>query len=207
MMKWLNIPAKAEFEDRSGVVRTIYGCSILGRLEFVERLQIIKDEINNAKGGQTWDKVYLRSVRLRDAIDKALACWGIDPAWLSPAHIEALLLFRQTEGGEYTEGYLVELFNGDNRESGGDNPQGGGDNPQTVEEAIAILATHCQSLTEAIDLAGTLPAEMLGEILKAKSDLVKAATEAATEPSKPAKNPKIEDHIKQNFDKLMRMGA
>lgn len=191
-MKWLNFPILAEYEDRFGVVRQLYGCTILGRFEFAERLQQISDRMATLPADQPWTEAYRKDAQLRHAIDRALGCWGIEPNNLTPAHIEAFLLYRE-HNGQYVPGYLSELL-------ADPATAPSSDEPPTLAEAIAAVATHCESLTEAIELAGTIPSTALNDILAAKNELA----EAAENPAKKPKNKEIAKHIQDNFDELMR---
>lgn len=191
-MRWLNFPALAEYEDRFGVVRQLYGCTILGRFEFAERLQQISDLLATLPSNQPWTEAYRQDVQLRHAIDRALHCWGIEPDNLTPAHIEAFLLYREQDG-QYLPGYLAQLL---------ENPaaEAATGEPPTMAEMVASIATHCQTLTEAIELASTVPSGALTDILAAKNDLA----EAAADPAKKPKNKQKANYIKDNFDQLMQ---
>jgi hypothetical protein len=191
-MQWLNFPALAEYEDRFGVVRQLYGCTILGRFEFAERLQQISDRMATLPADQPWTEAYRKDAQLRHAIDSALACWGIEPNNLTPAHIEAFLLYREQDG-QYVPGYLSELLADPTAE-----PATG--DPPSMADMVASIATHCQTLTEAIELASTVPSSALTDILAAKNELA----EAAADPAKKPRNKKKANYIKDNFDELMR---
>jgi hypothetical protein len=191
-MQWLNFPALAEYEDRFGVVRQLYGCTILGRFEFAERLQQISDRMATLAADQPWIEAYRQDAQLRHAIDRALHCWGIDPDNLTPAHIQAFLLYREQDG-QYLPGYLSDLLSDPDTE-----PTTA--EPPSMAEMVASIATHCQTLTEAIELASTVPSSALSDILAAKNDL----TEMAENPARKPKNKKKANFIKENFDELMR---
>lgn len=180
----------AEFEDRSGAVRRIYGCTILGRYEFADRLADITQIISELGEDLLWAEEYRRSARLRAAIDGALLCWGLQPDWLSVSQIEALLLFRETDG-KTGSGWLVELLN---TEKPGE--KGTGSEVMGLAEALAAISTHCEGLMEAIDLAANAPGDLLLDVLAAKSKMQKAGDVEKMSKAK-------QDFIKQNFDKLM----
>jgi hypothetical protein len=190
-MRWIDLPAIAEFEDRSGVVRKLYGCTILGRYEFADRLADITQILSEIGDDLLWAEEYRKSARLRAAIDGALACWGLQSEWLSISQIEALLLYREIDG-ELKQGWLVELLDTkkpDARESGCE--------PMGLAGALAAISTHCEGLMEAIDLAANVPGDLLLEALAAKAEIQK-------EPREERKVSKEKlDFIKQNFDKLM----
>lgn len=191
-MQWLNFPALAEYEDRFGIVRQLYGCTILGRFEFAERLQQISDRMALLPHDQPWTEAYQKDSQLRHAIDRALGCWGIEPDNLTPAHIQAFLLYREQDG-QFLPGYLTDLLADPAAE-----PATG--EPPSMAEMVASIATHCESLQEAIELASTIPSTALTDILAAKNELA----EAAADPAKKPQNKKKASYIKDNFDQLMQ---
>jgi hypothetical protein len=184
LMLWIEFPPLAEFCDRHGIVRAIRGTTIFGRLEFADRLEAIQSILDNSAPTLSWVEVYEQNGRLRHEIARALLCWGIDVEWLVPSQIEQLLFFR----GEQV-GWLIEL-------STPKNPAPAGETAQTIAETIAVISTHCQTLSEALELANNMPAELLQDILKAKAE----ALEPETKQQKQRKQ-----HLKQNFDKMMDM--
>ena len=182
-MRWLEFQPLAEFSDRNNIVRPIYGTTIMGRFEFAQRMTDIEKMLNEAAEALTWESLYLSQSRFRHAIDKALSCWGIDPDWLTPQHIEQLLFCRGEEPG-----WLIELSLGK-----GERGRGEG---QTLVDVIATISTHCQSLQEALDLANTVPADLLVEVLNAKAGM------QGDKPQNPQQRQK-EQYLKENFDELM----
>lgn len=182
-MRWLSLPAVAEFEDRFGTVRRIYGLPILGRYHFADRMADISRLLGESE--EHWAKLYSQDPALRAAIDGALDCWGLNPQDLAESQIEALLLYR-LEGEVAKGGWLTELINS--------NPaEGSSGEGQTLAETLAAIATHCDSLQDALELAADMPADLLLSVLKAKAELGK---------EKP-KDKKRDEFIKANFEKLM----
>jgi hypothetical protein len=192
-MQWLDFPAMAECEDRSGMVRRIYGCTVLGRFEFAQRMAVIGRILEKLPNDRLWEQEYCESPRLRAAIDGALACWGLKAEWFAAGQIEALLLFRLEEGMEAKPGWLVELLNPPN-------PLGKGE-PEaaaaTLAETIAAISTHCASLEEAMNLAANVPVDLLGDVLKSRAKQGAGGD---------AKDRAREDHLKRNYDRLMAAG-
>jgi hypothetical protein len=181
-MRWLDLPALAEFEDRFGTVRRIYGPSVLGRYHFADRMADISRLLGEAEG--SWAKLYTQNPALKAAIDGALECWGLDVQYLAESQIEALLLYR-LDGEVAKSGWLMELLdNGDGKGKG-----------QTLAETLAAIATHCQSLQEALELADEVPADLLMEVLKSKAEF---SEEKASKPDR-----EKDQFLKANFDKLM----
>ncbi|MGL4617879.1 MAG: hypothetical protein ACRCZS_02295 [Chroococcidiopsis sp.] len=183
-MRHLNFPPLAEFEDRHNTIRPIYGTTIMGRYEFADRMSDIEQMLNEAPEFVTWESLYISQPRFRHAIDKALDCWGIDPDWLTPQHIEQLLFRRDEEPG-----WLIELSKGKSARGQGEG--------QTLAETLATISTHCQSLQEALDLANTVPADLLVEVLNTKAGMGEG-----DKPPKPQQKAK-EQYLKDNFDELM----
>lgn len=177
-MRWIDFPPVAEFEDRHGVIRPIRGCTIFGRFEFADRLAQIHEILNAGDSDSSWEEIYQNSPRLQHSVARALDCWGIDINWLVPSQIEQLLLCRGNQPG-----WLLELATTDNSPA-----QKSQDESQTLAQTLAEIATGCQSLTEALELANMVPAELLRDILTAKN----------TPPED-----KKKQHLKQNFDRLM----
>jgi hypothetical protein len=182
-MRWLDFPPLAEFTDRSGFVRRIYGPTILGRFEFADRLNDISQALGRLDADQSWETAYLRDVGFRHSIDRALRCWGLDPDWLAPSQIEQLLFCRGDEPG-----WLSVLLGSAPLT---DQPES---KTQTLAETLGSLAKVTASVTEAIDLANTIPADLLVDMVTAMGDDDTPKTKVSD---------KADDYIKANFDKLM----
>jgi hypothetical protein len=187
-MLWIDFPPIAEFEDRHGIVRAIRGTTILGRFEFADRMADIQSILDRSAPSLSWEDVYRNSARLQHAIDKALECWGIHPDWLTPSQIEQLLFFRGDDPG-----WLIELSKPKTTAVPADE-----DEEHTLADALAAISTHCQSLTEAIDLASRVPADLLLDTLAAK-------VQSTTPETKQQRKAKA--YVRQNFDKLMETTA
>jgi hypothetical protein len=186
-MRWIDFAPIAEFEDRHGIVRAVRGTTIFGRFEFADRMADIQSILDRSAPSLSWEDVYRDSARLQHSIAKALACWGIDPDWLTPSQIEQLLFYRGDEPG-----WLIELSQPKTPMPASE------DEEHTLADAIAAISTHCQSLTEAIDLASNVPADLLLDTLAAKAQ----STAPETKQERKAKA-----HLRQNFDKMMNATA
>lgn len=182
-MRWIDFQPIAEFPDRCGFIRPIYGMSIFGQFEFVDRLGDIEQMVLEADESITWESLYISQPRFRHAIDKALGCWGIDPEWLTPQHIEQLLFVRGEECG-----WLVELARGKGEKGGKE---------QTLADTLATISTHYQSLQEVLELANNVPADLLVEVLNSK-----VGTQSQDKPQSPQQKQK-EQYLKDNFDELI----
>jgi hypothetical protein len=184
-MRWLDFPPIAEFEDRHGTVRAVRGCTVLGRFEFVDRLGDLGAIIDTYPLDMPWGEVYQNDSRFRHAIDRALGCWGINVEWLTISQIEQLLFSRDGE-----RGWLIELADPTPSHEGSSEGPGMG-----LAETIAAIATHCESLSEAMQLSSCVPADLLTDILKAKGK----ATESPGEIDRREKMA----YLRDNFNNLM----
>ena len=185
-MKWIDFPPLAEFSDRHNIIRAIHGTTIFGRFEFADRMTEIQTILDESNPSDTWEQVYLSSGRFRHAITRALDCWGIDVEWLVPSQIEQLLFYRGEEVG-----WLLELSKP--KDNQGTSTTG----TNTLAAALAAISSHCQSLSEAMELANTVPADLLLATLKAKVEQAETTTPENKGDSEKAKQ------LKENFDAIM----
>lgn len=185
-MRWIDFPAIAEFEDRRGIVRSIRGCTILGRFEFGDRMADISEIVDRYPPDLSWERVYRENARFRHAIERALACWGIDIEWLALSQIEQLLFGRGDE-----RGWLIEIANDLAGSGTADRAQATSD----LAESIAAISTHCQSLMEAMEMANAVPAKLLTDILEAKA--------RAQIPAAETNRRERMDYLRANFTELM----
>lgn len=190
-MRWIDFPPVAEFIDRSGVVRRIYGPTLMGRFEFIDRLGELQEILTGLDGELGWAEIYQQEGRLKNVIDRSLTLWGVKAKWLAPSQIEQLLFCRGDQPG-----WLAELMNPNGSTATTDQ----GAEAKTMAEAIAQITQICGSLTEAIELAGTVPGALLVDIVTANADS-RSATSSRGRTSEEARK---EDWIKANFDRLMQ---
>ena len=171
-MKWIDFAPLAEFVDRSGVTRSIYGCSLLGRFEFIDRLEQLKSLMDAATDDETWQVLHLNNRSFATAVDRCLQLNGIDPDWVTPEMIEQFL-FARFEDGVWKSGWLVEL---NARES---KPANGEGIESTLPNLLALVSLNCDSLSEAIDLAGNMPGNLLLDTIEARGELMKSPEQRA----------------------------
>jgi hypothetical protein len=167
MPKWIDFAPLAEFVDRSGVTRSIYGCSLIGRFEFIDRVEQLKTMLDESIEGETWQDLYLNNRAFATAVDRCLQLNGIDPDWLTPETIEQLL-FARHEDGDWKTGWLTEL----NARVG--QPSNGESIESTLPNLLALVSLSCDSLNEAIDLATNMPGNLLLDTIEARGDLLKS---------------------------------
>lgn len=157
-----------EFRDRTGTIRTIYGCSTLGLFNFHSRVSQIWELLEQADGERTWQDLFMESERFRHLVHRCLELNGIDPDWVTLPMVEALL-FHRFVNDTLVEGFLVTL----NRPNGDQQVRG---EPTTEAAAIAAIATHTD-IDKALQLADTVPAKQLHAVLKERNKLELQQTE------------------------------
>jgi hypothetical protein len=149
-----------EFADRTGTVRTVAGCSLLGREEFFARLSRLQELFEAAKPGLSLQDLWLQSTELRHQITKLLELNAIDPDWVTLEQAAELLL---------SPGTLVTHNLPPQR------PAAPKSAPSTTEDTLAALASHC-GLREALDLAENYrPANRLLAVVESKAALIRRA--------------------------------
>lgn len=169
MIRQIDFSPLAEFVDRTGIVRPIYGCSLLGRFEFVDRQEQITQMLDGAASDQTWQQMYIDSKPFANAVNRCLALNGIDPDWLTPTSLEQLLFVRTGDDGEWQAGWLTELNTRESKavSASSDSIE------STLPNLLAVLSLNCDSLTEAIELASGVPANLLLDVMDARVELSK----------------------------------
>lgn len=172
MPKWIDFSPLAEFVDRSGVTRSIHGCSLIGRFEFADRQEQLKAMLDGAIEGETWQDLYLNNRAFANAVDRSLQLNGIDPDWLTPETIEQLL-FARFEDREWKSGWLSELNARVSKLSTGEGIE------STLPNLLALVSLSCDSLSEAIDLAANMPGNLLLDTIEARGELMKSPEQRA----------------------------
>ncbi len=172
MVEWLNFPPLAEIVDRAGMVRSIYGCSLLGRFEFIDRQEQIKAILDSTSDESTWQELYISNTQFRTSIDRCLMLNGLDPDWLTPQHIEQLL-FARLDGDTWKAGWLTELNTRKSKATGGESIEA------TLPNMLAYVSLACESLTEAIELANNMPGSLLLDTIEARGEMLKTPEQKA----------------------------
>ncbi len=167
---------RLEFEAVDGVIRTFYGCSVVGAIEFDERLSELQQALREQPEEVSPETLYRTDKWIQFLINRLLELNGIKPEWCTWAMVSELL-FGRTVDGKVIEGYLVTL-------NAPDRPKrASGDGVSLTSKAalIAAIATHCQGLEEAYRLADEVPAHELFAVLEQKNELVKSPEQRAKE--------------------------
>ena len=159
---------RLEFEAVDGVLRSFYGCSVVGAIEFDERLAELQQALREQPPEVSAETLYRSDKWVRFLIDQLLRLNGIDPKWCNWDMVSQLLFGRVVDA-KVTEGYLIEL----NRP---DTPKQDSKSGQSVSGKaglIAAISHHCEGLEEAYRIAKTVPAHELLEVLRQKAELAK----------------------------------
>lgn len=160
-----------DFKDRFGTLRTIYGCSILGKKEFDDRLLTLKQHLDAADGKTTIGDLYLKDEYFRYNCDRCLALNGIEPDWVNEQILISLLFLHNQKPG------LLVLLN---------MPERGaiaqpGEKGATPEDLVAALWAHTEDLQKAIDIAKSrdYPAKQVAAVMHSRSKLAEEALKEA----------------------------
>jgi hypothetical protein len=81
-MRFFELPPPAEFTDRRGFIRPIYGCSAFGGIEFADRISEIY-RILEASGGDNWRALYIDDKWFRHHCNRCLELFAIDLDWVN----------------------------------------------------------------------------------------------------------------------------
>lgn len=156
-----------EFQAVDGQYRLFYGCSLVGVLEFEERIKQIHSHLTDVSTEATIQELYCSSSRFRFLCDRCLELNGIKPEWVNFDMLTQLLF-----GTEQHAPYLITL----NQPYKPKRPQPSA-KASSKAELLAAIATHCGSIDEAYKLATTVPARELMAVLDAKNELTKPLEE------------------------------
>jgi hypothetical protein len=149
-----------EFQDITGQYRLVHGCSLTNREELRSRLSQLQKTLDNAPEKQTVRSLYDKDPYFRHLCHQCLELSGISLDWVD-FNMMTQMLFPYQTGEKYRQGILVEL-------NFPTQPQTG-KKGSTYEEIIAALWSHTQDLEKALELANTLPADQLLDIMQART--------------------------------------
>jgi hypothetical protein len=158
-----------KFSDRLGNTQAIFGCSTVGVFRFNQLLgQIRHTLLNSAEDDLTWQFYYLSDRNFQAAVTECLALNNIDPDTVTLAMTNALL---------FDPGHLIAINTPPETATSRLRSEGATAEPATLGEVIGAIASHTESLEEAIRLAETVPAQQLQAIMGGKNKLQKLQTE------------------------------
>jgi hypothetical protein len=151
-----------EFQDITGQYRLIHGCSLTNREELKARLSQLQKYLNDAPEQVTVRSLYDNDKYFQHLCHQCLELSGISLNWID-FNMMAQMLFPYQSGEKCRQGILVEL--------NFPTPSGNTKNQKgaTYEEAIAALWSHTEDLEKALELANTLPADQLLDIMQARA--------------------------------------
>ncbi len=169
---------RIEFVDRHGVVRSIAGCSAAGIFEFEQRRQQVRAFLEKQPESVAVDSLYRASAEFKYYADRMLELNGIDPDWVTVTMLCELLFGRVNKAGEAVEGFLVTLNRPTQSHQSPKDPKIKIDSKAA---AIALIATHCGSISEAYEIANIVPCNELWEILRLYGRYLKSPEDRAKE--------------------------
>ncbi|NCJ06684.1 hypothetical protein GS597_09225 [Synechococcales cyanobacterium C] len=151
-----------EFEDVSGQIRSVRGCSLMAREELRQRLTQLSELLADAKDDETLEQLYDRHNYFRWVCHRCLELCNIRPEWVSVAMLRPLLFHRKI-GTEYQPGDLLRL-------NFPQKPAAEGKSAN-YSEVLAALWTQIGDLQKALTVAadGRISAEELLNTMEAKA--------------------------------------
>lgn len=167
---------RVEFECVDGVIRSFYGCSVIGSIEFDERLAELQHAIKQQAEDSDLESLYKSDKWVQHLINRLLELNGIQPRWCNWDMVSQLLFGRLVDG-KVIEGYLITL----NKPDKPPKTQGDGVSVSDKAALIAAIATHCSSLNEAYQIANEVPAHELFKVLDQRNELAKSPEQRAKE--------------------------
>ncbi len=154
-----------EFEDITGTIRTFGGCSLTNREELRERINVLKKILEEADKDSTLQEIYDDNKYFRFNCHRCLELCGISLNWVD-FNMMSQLLFPHQIGEHLRQGILINL----NFPPSKDKKGGKG---ATYEEILAALWNHTGDLQKALEIANSLPAEQLLNVVQARADQLK----------------------------------
>jgi hypothetical protein len=162
-----------EFEDVNGQYRLIRGCSLASREELQRRLFQVQECLKKVDEDLFLQEVYDSDKYFRHLCHRCLELCGISLEWID-FNMMTQMLFPYEVEGQLFEGILIAFnFPKSDNSKGGKNA--------TYEEIIAAISSHTNDISKALELAQTVPAEQLIEILEARAKQTQQADPKARE--------------------------
>ncbi|NES91866.1 hypothetical protein [Okeania sp. SIO2B9] len=167
-----------DFQDRFGTTRSTRGCSLKGKFEFDERIEILYKkvrEINAIAPHKSIGKIYEKDEVFRYNCDRCLELNAIDPDWVNEKLLIALIFqYKQNEG------LLVTVNSVNNPSAIEINYQ----HKARYEEIIAAIALRGGSIEDALKV-GDKPFKEVYNTLQSLSQLEKEVQGKTTKKTKP----------------------
>jgi hypothetical protein len=178
-----------DFVNVHGKLVHLYGCSYIDLEEFVHRVDKIRHIVQHAEVDEdseqlSFDWLMSDSV-FRQHVARCLELHGLSLEDVSLRHIQSLLLYEVVDQ-QLQPGLLVrintprsstEVANAATVELGGDPAKDG------YEKALAIIATHTKSVSEAVELTKQMSVQQLADYLAESTDIQRQISQATAEAS------------------------
>ena len=178
-----------DFVNVKGQLVLLYGCSFQDLEEFVSRADKIRDMVQNAPPdihGEpvSFDMLMLDKVFAQN-VERCLELHGLSMADVSLRHIQNLLLYEVVDG-KLEPGLLIRINTPRTaKETADETTRQLGGNPEkdSYERALAVIATHTKSVSEAIAITRQMSTAQLSDYLEQSTEIQKqisAMQESAT---------------------------
>lgn len=166
-----------DFQTVQGKVKPLYGCSFADIGEFLERIEYIKLAIQNAEDDNaSLETLLMSDSMLKHSVEQCLAMHGLSLADVSLRHVVELLLVEVVDG-ELKPGLLVRINSPRTKqELDSDFAEQMGIDLTTLnyERALAVIASHTQSVSEAVELTHAMTVQQLSDLVDEKAKIAKA---------------------------------
>lgn len=149
------------FVGADGEIRSFVGPSVLGSLEFAERLKHL-GKIADANPSKRGIDLYAIDAKFRWTVDRLLRICHIEPDWCSWEQIERLL-FGWIDDVGFHEAILVSI-----QKLPISGQQSGSESPPTAEDLVGALAASQGGVDAAIALLKNLTPKQLQAILQSQ---------------------------------------
>lgn len=176
-----------DFVNVHGKLVHLYGCSYANLDEFVARVDKIRDMVQRAPTSEdgeqlSFDQMMADNVFSQN-VERCLELHGLSLRDVSLRHIQSLLLYEVVDG-QLQPGLLIrintprtstEAADATTVELGGDPAKDG------YEKALAIIATHTKSVSEAVELTKQMSVQQLSDYLAESTNIQKQINRATSE--------------------------
>ena len=184
MVKWYDFPPVAKFTDCRGQIRNIRALPGIRLIQFKELLNDIHSGLEQCEGDRSWQEIYTTDKYIQHLIDSALLMCEVKPQWVSLPLIHFLLFARWDDDLQVNlPGLLIEVNTPATVASSG--------HELKTPDTIALLALAADNLHDAFELYGNVPAELLNDVLVAKSRM----TERMEKGSQPISDTELHEPI------------
>lgn len=183
-----------DFINVKGKLVLLYGCSFQDLEEFVSRADKIRNMVQSAppdKDGEpvSFDALMMDAVFAQN-VERCLELHGLSMADVSLRHIQNLLLYEvmlDADGQpELQPGLLIRINTPRTAKQAADETTrqlGGNPEQDSYERALAVIATHTKSVSEAIAITRQMSTAQLSDYLEQSTEIQKqisAMQESAT---------------------------